>query len=172
MLLAIFDQAYQLLGEVALHQGVFKQVMLLPKGEERLGNYFELWQSMGVPEKKMVADAFIMERVAFSSKHFYQALRIWLQEQHFIVLDVQDLHADCWQRLSQLPLDPVERYVYGAALISCASHDSLAVWRHALEDAWSLFIREQEKATKVVETLKQHLGKQLVKPFETVAKIT
>ncbi len=133
----LFDARYNYLGEIFVEENKFSHLTFNPRGEELLGEQFEVMQLRGVPilqDAKKNPHATHDGRLLLRDEGFVDALRAWLHDQQYISFLMSMEALDCWEYVLSLPLDVDEMFALAEDLASVPAHE-LKDWRKMLEDS-------------------------------------
>ncbi len=133
----LFDARYNYLGEIFVEKNKFSHLTFNPRGEELLGEQFEVMQLRGVPilqEAKKNQQVTHDGRVLLRDEGFVDALRSWLHDQQYISFLMSMEALDCWEYVLSLPLDVDEMFALAEDLASVPAGE-LKDWRKMLEES-------------------------------------
>lgn len=125
MTMLLFSSAYTFLGEIEYaSQGSVDQCVLSAEGEQAYGDVIHRWRLEGVSAG--------MNRVLLRSPEAKWAISRWAQMAGVIIVELPERLLPYWHRLSNLDLEPEERYVSLQAMRH-APFRMLSAWDQALQ---------------------------------------
>lgn len=130
----LFDNETRVLGELATNGGTLARILLTAEGERAIGDAVAAWQTEGVPYHRKLVGVQYHDKVSVRDKAFLDAVRQWaaVMRLHLVVVGPEVFV--CWQLMSRLPLENVQRYSMLVALTGLGPTE-LAEWRQALTEA-------------------------------------
>ena len=158
----LFSGETHVLGEVLTRGGKLFRVMLTEEGEKEIGDTVALWQTQGVPFRRAHETMAYQEHISVRDELFLEAIRQWASIMRLHLLTLEPDIFVCWQQMTSLPLEPVQRYSLLLALKSLGV-EKLAEWKRALAEAEKNVHIEQEKTTEEIRAMWAKMALRAVK---------
>lgn len=138
----LFDASYVVLGEFTFHQGTLASFLLTADGERRIGKEVQQWFVEGMEglnlDEQVAEEGGHMIRVRLwrilpRTPEAIRAFSRWANQRNFLVVELPERLESHWHRLTQLSLEPEERYTSLMAMRN-APHRLLNAWSQALNE--------------------------------------
>lgn len=166
----LFNRSHDYLGEMMCQSGAMRSVVLSAKGESEIGSVVALWQTHGLPVKRMVTvqhvhapddRAFYVERVQPRDQRFCEAFQAWAGEQGILFIELPEDRLWYWECLLRVPISSVERFLYALG-VSQSDSPTLQGLKQLFQDAQTdPNLKQSVRRTRALHQLKLKLAHQM-----------
>jgi len=157
----LFDPECQVLGELFTRNGSFAHAILTDEGEKTIGDILASWQTEGVPFHRQLQGVQYQDRISVRDPSFFDAVVQWAKAMRLSLVSVPSDAFECWQLMTQLPLENIQCYSMLLAL-RALPHEELNEWKKALAEASEAVQIERKKTSARVTHMWRRLARKLL----------
>ncbi|GMU25394.1 hypothetical protein KJZ71_02430 [Patescibacteria group bacterium] len=137
MIILLFDDGRELLGEIVCEDGAFLCASLAGSGEQLIGPFVRDWQARGISVPGV-------KPVRTHDRRFADALHLWANHHRVATVPLSNEYIPYWNRLLRLPFNAAELFTLLVAL-SETPVGNLPAWDSFLEEGIAATNRAEEK---------------------------